>query len=100
MTTDNRPTIKVFTRLDHHGYSFKIGSIFPYAIIETEHDVITGERNSKIAYTWNWVCQGAGKQRRGKGNFKSIDAAKKALLKACGYNESSLNFVEVSKVAA
>ena len=84
MTTDNRPTIKVFTRLDHHGYSIKIGSIFPYAIIETNYDVITGERNSKIAYTWNWVCQGAGKQRRGKGNFRSIETAKKALLKACG----------------
>ena len=31
---------------------------------------------------------------------KALDELKKALLKACGYNESSLNFIEISKVAA
>jgi len=96
MTTDNRSTIKISTKSN----DFKVGAIFPYAIIETEYDVITGKRNSSIAYTWNWVCQGAGKQRRGKGNFKTLEGAKKALLKACGYKESSLNFIEIPKVAA
>lgn len=91
MKTDNRLTTRVFTKSDN----FKVGSIIPFAVIETEYDVITGKRNSGIVYTWNWVCQGAGKQRRGKGNFKSFDDAKKALLKACGYTYDSLYFVEV-----
>ena len=89
-------TIRVYTKTDN----FKVGAILPHTLIETEYDVITGQRVSHYVYTWNWICQGAGKQRRGKGKFKTLEDAKKAFLKICGYNESDLNFTEIDKVAA
>ena len=30
---------------------------------------------------------GAGKQRRGRGTFRTVEDAKKALLRVCGFNE-------------
>jgi hypothetical protein len=93
---DNRSAIRIYTKTDN----FKVGSLVPHLLIDSEYDVITGKRDSIYIFTWNWICQGAGKQRRGRGNFKTIEDAKKALLKACGYNESDLNFIEVPKVTA
>lgn len=85
-------TIRVYTKEDE----FKIGSIIPHTLIETEYDVITGERSSTYVHTWNWTCWGGGKKRRGKGKFKTLQDAKKAFLKVCPYHEKNLNFVEVA----
>tara|TARA_R110000868_G_scaffold399424_1_gene673160 strand:- start:383 stop:634 length:252 start_codon:yes stop_codon:yes gene_type:complete len=79
---------RVYTKID--GQEYKVGSIIPDAIVE----------NHEIVNTWNWVCMGAGKQRRGRGTFRTVEDAKKALLRVCGYSENDLNFVEIQKVAA
>jgi len=79
-------TIRVYTKKDN----FKVGAIIPDAIVE----------NHEIVNTWNWTCMGAGKQRRGRGAFRTVENAKKAFLKVCGYSENDLNFVEIQKVAA
>ena len=79
-------TIRVYTKKDN----FKVGAIIADAIVE----------NHEIVNTWNWTCMGAGKQRRGRGTFRTVEDAKKALLKVCGYSENDLNFVEIQKVAA
>ena len=79
---------RVYTEID--GQEYKVGSIIPNAIVE----------NHEIVNTWNWVCMGAGKQRRGRGTFRTVEDAKKALLRVCGYSENDLNFVEIQKVAA
>jgi hypothetical protein len=84
--------MQIFTQLD--GEDWKVGSIFTAAWTEAEYDSFTGERIVKIVQGWNWICKGAGKQRRGRGKFKSFDDAKKAFLKACGYAESSLKFID------
>jgi len=89
---DNRKTIKVFTVLDDR--EIKVGAIIPYLQIETEYDVITDKRISSYVFTWNWSCWGAGKQRRGRGNFLTSEAAKKALLKVCPFHEHNLLFKE------
>jgi len=78
---------RVYTEIN--GQDIKIGSIIQNAIIE----------NHQIVNTWNWVCMGAGKQRRGRGTFKTIEDAKKALLKICGFNKNNLKFIEIPETA-
>jgi hypothetical protein len=79
-------TIRVYTKKDN----FKVGAIIEDAIVE----------NHEIVNTWNWTCWGAGKQRRGRGAFRTVEDAKKALLRVCGYSENDLNFVEIQKEVA
>jgi hypothetical protein len=75
----------------------KVGAIVKFPMYEKQYDVLDG-LSYKLVTGWNWMCMGAGKQRRGRGNFKNIEDAKKALLKNCRFNKSNLKFVE--KVAA
>lgn len=75
----------------------KVGAIVKFPMYEKQYDVLDG-LTYKLVTGWNWMCMGAGKQRRGRGNFKNIEDAKKALLKNCRFNKSNLKFVE--KVAA
>jgi hypothetical protein len=70
-----------------NGQDIKIGSIIQDAIIE----------NHEIVNTWNWVCMGAGKQRRGRGAFKTIQDAKKAFLKVCGFSIENLKFIQIEE---
>lgn len=79
---------RVYTEIN--GQEYKVGSIIPDAIVE----------NHEIVNTWNWVCMGAGKQRRGRGTFRTVEDAKKALLRVCGFNEDKLKFIEIPKKVA
>jgi len=80
---------RVYTAIEDK--EIKVGSIIQDAIVE----------NHQIVNTWNWTCWGAGKQRRGRGAFRTIEDAKKAFLKVCGFSEDKLKFVEIQeKVAA
>ena len=78
----------------------KVGSINQSVMLEKQYDVINGLTKEWVQ-TWNWMCMGAGKQRRGRGNFRTIEDAKKAFLKACRWKADNLKFVEIQeKVAA
>lgn len=83
---------RVYTEID--GQEYKVGAIIQDAVVVKEFDAING-LTRKWVTTWNWVCQGAGKQRRGRGQFKDIQDAKKAFLKVCGFNENKLRFIEI-----